>query len=100
MSENSNPEGQQKRKRSSEREDAFNVVAWLAEGAAGIASELKNSDLGLGQDFWSHSSSAKREGLLAMRALLDQIIERSEAPAAQEEEREQRRERRGSISIG
>lgn len=88
------------RQREANRPDAFNVLAWLTEGAAGIASELKNSDLGLGDEFWKHTYNARREGLLAARALLDQIIEHSEKEHAQKADREQRRERRGKIAIG
>lgn len=61
-----------------DRADCFSVLAWLTDGAAGVASELKKRDLGLGDEFWAHTHNARREGLLAARALLDQVIERTE----------------------
>ena len=78
----------------------FNIAAWLFEGATGISSELKRSDLCLSKDFWEHSAAAQKEGLLAIRALLDQLIERSDDAASSQAEQEKRRSRRGNISVG
>lgn len=87
------------RRPASEREASFNALAWLLEGATGFVEELRHNDLGLSQDFWIHAHAAQREGLLAVRALLDQWIDASEAEQSQEREREQRRARRGGIDV-
>ncbi len=88
-----------RRRPASERDTAFNALAWLLEGATGIMEEVRNNDLGLEEEFWVHASAARREGLLAMRALLDQMIEASEAQQTAEREREKRQERRGGINV-
>jgi hypothetical protein len=87
------------RRPSTEREDAFNALAWLADGASGLAEELRHNDLGLSEDFWIHLYAARQESLLAARALVDSLLERTERQLRREEEREQRRSRRGGIDI-
>ena len=61
--------------------------------------EVRNNDLGLEEEFWVHAYAARHEGLLAMRAVLDQMIEASEAQQTAERERQQRQERRGGINV-
>ena len=90
---------QASRRPSDERDDAFNALAWLIEGAAGLIEELRHNDLGLPEDFWVHAYAARREMLLAARAALDDIIEKGVDAAQVETERQKRRERRGGIDI-
>lgn len=87
------------RRPSAEREHAFNALAWLVEGATGLLEELRHNDLGLPEDFWVHAYAARKEGLLAVRAVLDDLIARTESQGIQETEKQQRRERRGGINI-
>jgi hypothetical protein len=87
------------RQSSAERANAFNALAWLVEGATGLIEELHHSDLGLPEDFWVHATAARKESLLALRAVLDDLIERSESQAQKEQEKQQRRERRGGINV-
>jgi hypothetical protein len=88
---------QSTRRPSAERDTAFNVWMWMIEGATGVLEEVRHNDLGLSEDFWVHAGAARRESLLAMRAVLDQMIDGEEAQQA--EEREQRRARRGGIQV-
>lgn len=88
-----------KRRPADERESAFNYLAWIVEGATGLVEELRHSDLGLSEDFWVHFYAARREGLLAVRAILDEMIERGAEETEKQTEREKRRERRGSVNI-
>jgi hypothetical protein len=100
MSDNSaSDQGSSPRKPSADRPNAFNALAWLLEGATGFYEELRHSDLGLPEEFWVHAYAARKESLLALRAILDDLIARSESQAQQEQERQQRRERRGGIDI-
>lgn len=93
------PYEQPARTPASEREEAFNFVAWLADGATGILEELRHNDLGLTEEFWLHAYAARRESLLALRSFLDTVIEKTDGAAQQEAERRQRRQRRGGINI-
>jgi hypothetical protein len=93
------PYEQPARAPASEREEAFNFVAWLADGATGILEELRHNDLGLTEEFWQHAYAARRESLLALRAFLDTVIEKTDGAAKEEAERQQRRQRRGGINI-
>ena len=93
------PYDEPSRRPAAEREQAFNSVVWLIEGATGLMEELRHNDLGLSEDFWVHAYAARREGLLAMRAALDEMIERTEMETVKEREREKRRERRGGINV-
>ena len=88
---------QSARRPSSERDAAFNVWLWLIEGATGVLEEVRHNDLGLSEDFWVHAGAARRESLLAMRAILDQMTDGDEAQ--QPAERGQRRARRGGIQV-
>jgi len=87
------------RRPASAREDAFNSLAWMLEGATGLVDELRNSDLGLSEEFWLHAMASRREGLLALRAVLDELIEKSTEQTRKETERQKQRERRGGIDI-
>lgn len=87
------------RKPAEDRPNAFNALAWLLEGATGLVEEMRHSDLGLSEEFWVHAYAARREMLLALRAALDEAIERSESRTRQEQEHQQRRQRRGDIKI-
>lgn len=85
------------RRPGNERENAFNVVNWLMEGAGGLMEEFRHNDLGLSEEFWIHAEITRREGLLAMRALVDSLIEKCDAADAAIAE--QQVKRRGEISI-
>lgn len=87
------------RRPTSEREEAFNALAWLVEGATGFVEELRHNDLGLSEEFWVHAAAARREGLLAVRALLDQWLEETQQQQAAEAERQARQSRRGGINV-
>lgn len=93
------PRGAPSRRPASERENAFNAVAWLLEGATGLLEEVRHNDLGLSEEFWIHASATRREGLLAMRALIDSLLEKCDAADAVLQEQQKRRERRGGIEI-
>lgn len=88
-----------KRKPSDQRENAFNFLAWVVDGATGIAEELRYNDLGLSEEFWTHFYTARKESLLAARSFLDSLIESGESDTVKEEERAKRRKRRGGIDI-
>lgn len=87
------------RRPAEERENAFNMLAWLLEGATGLVEELRHNDLGLSEEFWVHLYAARREGLLAARALIDSLLEQSERETRQAAERAERRARRGGVAI-
>lgn len=93
------PRGTPSRRPASERENAFNALAWLLEGATGLLEEVRHNDLGLSEEFWIHASATRREGLLAMRALIDSLLEKCDAADAALQESQKRRERRGGIEI-
>lgn len=57
-----------------ERTDAFDLAAWLLEGLTGLAGEVRHNDLGLPKEFWVHAYAARREALLAARALIDDAL--------------------------
>jgi hypothetical protein len=87
------------RRPADEREDSFNPLAWLIEGATGIVEEMRHNDLGLSEEFWVHASAAGREGLLAARALLDQLVEETQQQQTVARERQARQARRGGINV-
>ena len=87
------------RRPASERENAFNVLAWLLEGATGLAEELRHSDLGLSEEFWIHFYAMRREGLLAARAAIDSLLAETEKAEQQAQEKETRQARRGGVSV-
>lgn len=90
---------QSTRKPASDRDTAFNALAWLIEGATGMVEELRHNDLGLPEDFWVHAAAARREGLLAARAVLDQLLEETEQQQTTERQRQERQTRRGGINV-
>jgi hypothetical protein len=81
------------------RENAFHALAWLLEGATGLVEELRHNDLGLSEEFWIHFYAARREGLLAARALIDSLLAQTEREARQAADRAERRARRGDVAI-
>ena len=83
------------RRSSDDRNDAFNALAWLVEGAVGLIDEFRHNDLGLPEDFWVHTYAARREMLLAVRAVIDDALAEDDSA----EQSNQRRERRGGINI-
>lgn len=88
------------RRRSSEdRANAFNTLAWIVEGATGLAEELRHSDLGLSEEFWVHLYAARREGLLAARAAIDSLLAKTEKESQEAQEQSQRQARRGGVAI-
>lgn len=88
-----------KRRPADDRDAAFNYLAWIVDGATGLLEEIRHNDLGLSEDFWVHFYAARREGLMAVRALLDEFIDADSAETQKQSEREIRRERRGNINI-
>ncbi len=87
------------RRPAGEREDSFNPLAWLIEGATGFVEEMRHNDLGLSEEFWVHAAAARREGLLAARALLDEWLEETQKQQTAERERQARQTRRGGINV-
>jgi hypothetical protein len=87
------------RRPADKRADSFNPLAWLIDGATGFVEEMRHSDLGLSEEFWVHASAAGREGLLAARALLDQLVEETQQQQTVERERQSRQSRRGGINV-
>lgn len=63
------------RRPASERDGAFNALMWLLDGATGMVEELRHNDLGLPEEFWIHAGAARRESLMALRAVLDEWID-------------------------
>lgn len=90
---------QPSRRSAEERDDSFNPLAWLIEGATGFVEEMRHNDLGLSEDFWVHAAAARREGLLAARALLDQFLEETQQQQTAERQRQERQSRRGGINV-
>ena len=80
-----------------DRAHAFTFSAWLLEGVVGLCEELQHNDLRLPQEFWTHAYAARREALLAARALIDAAISRCETDASQQEE--QGGAQRGRVDI-
>jgi hypothetical protein len=59
-------------------EREFDFEDWLAEGVKGFRASCKELSPHLPEEFRQHTKSARREMLLAMRSLLDTVIERTE----------------------
>jgi hypothetical protein len=72
---------------------------WVLDGATGLVEELRHNDLGLPEAFWMHAYAARREGLLALRSLLDELIDEASAPSPTEAPPEQPSQRRSGIQI-
>ena len=87
------------RKPKSERADAFNPTLWLIEGVGGFLDEIQHNDLGLPEEFWVHAYAARKEGLLAARALIDHAIQRSDQELAKAAQQEEKKARRGGVEI-
>jgi hypothetical protein len=80
-----------------DRAGTFTFSAWLLEGVVGLCEELQHNDLGLPQEFWTHAYAARREALLAARALLDAAITHCEADASRR--KEESGKQRGKVDI-
>jgi len=89
------------RRPSTEREGSFNALLWVLDGATGLMEELRHNDLGLSEEFWMHAYAARRESLLAVRALLETWIDEDKEDPASPVAAEQLapKSRRGSINI-
>ncbi|MBI3957969.1 MAG: hypothetical protein HY328_04090 [Chloroflexi bacterium] len=87
------------RKPKSERENAFDVGSWLVQGLVGLSEELRHSDLGLPEDFWVHAYAARKEALLAARALVDAALERCATEADEASKKAKKSPKRGQVSI-
>jgi len=85
------------RRPKSDRENAFDFTAWLMEGVLGVAEEVRHNDLGLPEDFWTHAYAARREALLAARALIDAALENCDRPSSTS--RSHARKQRGRVNI-
>lgn len=82
-----------------ERENAFDVGAWLLEGLTGLSEELRHNDLGLPEDFWVHAYAARKEALLATKALVDAALERCADEEANPPSQNKKPPQRGQVSI-
>ena len=87
------------RRPAAKRPASFNPLAWVADGVTGAIEEVRHNDLGLSQDFWTHLYAVRRESLLTAQALVESLIAKVEGKGDEQEERKQRRERRGSVDI-
>ncbi len=56
----------------------FDFEDWLAEGVKGLRATCKELRPFLPEEFRQHTKAARREMLLAMRSLLDAVIECTE----------------------
>jgi hypothetical protein len=88
-----------RRKPATERENAFNSLAWLLDGATGLVEEARHSDFGLSQEFWVHYNAMRREGLLAARAVIDSMLAQMDQAPEEAEERRKRQARRGDVKV-
>lgn len=86
------------RRPASEREGAFNALMWMLDGATGLLEELRHNDLGLPEEFWVHAYAARRESLMALRAILDDWIN-EDPPLPTAGAQQERPKRRGGIDI-
>jgi hypothetical protein len=87
------------RRSSAERPNSFNPVAWMVDGATGVVEEVKRSDLGLSQEFWTHFYAMRREGILAARAAVESVLSRIEKSSEELQEQIERQARRGEVKI-
>ena len=87
------------RRAKTERENAFDVGRWLLQGLTGLSEELRHNDLGLPEDFWVHAYAARKEALLAAKALVDAALENCAAEKAAHSEEKKKPPQRGQVSI-
>lgn len=87
------------RKPGEERPNAFNPLAWLADGVTGAVEEIRHNDLGLSQEFWTHLYAVRRESLLTAQAFVNSLLTWSESAGDKQAARQQQRERRGNVEI-
>jgi len=93
------PYGKPGRRPAAEREGAFNALLWMLDGATGLLEELRHNDLGLPEEFWVHAYAARRESLMALRAVLDDWIDEEPPPNTTTASTKQERPKRGGIDI-
>ena len=93
------PQAESPRKPKTERENAFDMGAWLVQGLLGFSEELRHSDLGLPEDFWVHAYAARKEALLAARALVDAALESYAAEESKKAAQKKKPSQRGQVSI-
>jgi hypothetical protein len=67
-----------------ERSDAMSLLQLLVEAQKTLHASMGDA---LPSDFWQHVRSSRREGLLAMRSLIDAQISRLEQQEQQAHER-------------
>ncbi len=87
------------RRPASIRSASFNPLAWVTDGVTGAIEEVRHNDLGLSQEFWKHLYAVRKEGLLTAQALVESLIAKVESKSEQQEDRKQRRDRRGNVDI-
>lgn len=87
------------RRAHSQRENAFDVGSWLLQGLVGLSEELRHSDLGLPEDFWVHAYAARKEALLAARALVDAALENCAEEKTPQSGEKKKPSQRGQVSI-
>ena len=87
------------RRPAAERDNAFHLMGWLAEGTIGVLEELRHNDMGLPQEFWRHAYAARRESLLAARSFLDHVRACTAKHGRAESERQATTEQQGNITI-
>ncbi len=85
------------RRSRADRANAFAFSAWLLEGLEGLNEELRHTDLGLPQAFWTHAYAARREALFAVRVLIDAALARCETDRSQQNE--EAHKQRGRVDI-
>jgi hypothetical protein len=61
-------------------EKEFVFEDWVSEGVKGVRSHLRRRRGLLPEEFHSHMRAARKETLLAMRSLLDAVVEDVEKP--------------------
>ena len=86
------------RQPAAERESAFNAFLWLLDGATGVIEEMRHNDFGVPEECWVHADAARRESLMALRAVIDDWIDEDE-PAPPAEAQRKTQDRRGGINI-
>ncbi|MCD6289883.1 MAG: hypothetical protein J7M34_05210 [Anaerolineae bacterium] len=69
----------------------FDLKNWLSEGIRGVRQEMKVRPRLMPEEFCEHVRASQREALLAVRSLLDEVIERLEPAEARTPSRRSRR---------
>ncbi len=87
------------RRPAQDRANAFNPIAWVVDGATGVAEELRRSDLGLSEEFWVHFYAMRREGLLAARAAVESLLAKTEQVSRKVQDKQIREAWRGDVAV-